>query len=896
MPKTHRLRAVTLLFPALLLFTCVASAETSDTKDAIVRYFGQLMKWPQEKVYVHADRTAYSAGDRLWFRGYLANAVTHRAEDTYSNFVMVELISRKDSVVVSKKVRGIGRNFRGELQLPAALPAGYYYLRAYTNWMRNMEQEFFFTKLIHIGNAIDRTFTTTATYEALSADKIAASLHIRNTSEESAYRVYKVNYAVYADANIIARGSVRTDGAGRFKVEMPYRTNASIEQYLQLELDDEKYSYKTTLYPEFPVMDYAVSFFPEGGDLLALPNQLVAFKAQRADGFSTSITGVVKNESGEEVATLSTLCDGMGAFNLSAAVGDRFYVETTSLDGHKKRFELPQVRPTGLKITANRLRSGIAYELHKTDDVDWPDTLFVACHVRGLLRYLQIISHGDQVQDVIPEEYLNEGIAHLILLNKAGRAVSERLVFVKSSTVPELRLTPDKALYDKRDRVRLSLGLQEEGSVSLVGGQFSVSVTDKLYAPVDTLSETIQSSLLLTSDLKGFVENPGRYFLASNRRASTELNLLMLTHGWRRFRTDSLTVLPDSASRYYAEKGLAFSGRIQPVVGSSAGLGVTAMAASANIMLTAVTDNRGQFVLEGRDYPDSTSFVIRSRGRNDLPAKVIMDAEGSTPPKNNKLPYPQNTPETGLSEEALVAARDRYYIEGGSQITHLREVVVHGKRSQLRPGDPNYLYSTLSDRSYGAEWLEGREGMSAYEALAQLPGLTTTSDGTALAFQRAPETVPLLVIDGITYREAMDYTLLRSYSAAEIIRIDLMQYNAAARQILGDGGHNGAIVLTTNITGTLQEAVRNNAITHIPRGYNTSIEFYKPVYLSPQQKAHTRPDTRTTLHWDPEVVIDETGHALIEFYTDDKGHPMQVVVEGLTTDGRPVRLLQEVGR
>ena len=45
---------------------------------------------PQEKVYLHTDRDHYEAGEQVWLRAYLTNAVTHQAS-TLSRYVYVEL-------------------------------------------------------------------------------------------------------------------------------------------------------------------------------------------------------------------------------------------------------------------------------------------------------------------------------------------------------------------------------------------------------------------------------------------------------------------------------------------------------------------------------------------------------------------------------------------------------------------------------------------------------------------------------------------------------------------------------------------------------------------------------------------------------------------------------------
>ena len=86
------------------LFTLSASAQ--NMQDTIIAYFNLLKNVPQEKLYLHLDKPFYGAGEKIWFKGYLVNAVTHQ-DNTQSNFIITELINRSDSIIGRKKFAGI---------------------------------------------------------------------------------------------------------------------------------------------------------------------------------------------------------------------------------------------------------------------------------------------------------------------------------------------------------------------------------------------------------------------------------------------------------------------------------------------------------------------------------------------------------------------------------------------------------------------------------------------------------------------------------------------------------------------------------------------------------------------------------------------------------------------
>ena len=81
---------------------CFAPLSGQNVQDTIIAYFNLLEKVPQEKLYLHLDKPFYGAGEKIWFKGYLVNSVTHQ-DNTQSNFIITELVNRSDSIVERKR-------------------------------------------------------------------------------------------------------------------------------------------------------------------------------------------------------------------------------------------------------------------------------------------------------------------------------------------------------------------------------------------------------------------------------------------------------------------------------------------------------------------------------------------------------------------------------------------------------------------------------------------------------------------------------------------------------------------------------------------------------------------------------------------------------------------------
>lgn len=159
-----------------------------------------------------------------------------------------------------------------------------------------------------------------------------------------------------------------------------------------------------------------------------------------------------------------------------------------------------------------------------------------------------------------------------------------------------------------------------------VKGSFSLSITDNNSVSVDSLSSNIYSDLLLVSDLKGFVENPGWYFKEKSRTTIRGLDLLMLTHGWSRFDITPFaeqSFMPD----YFVEKGQYISGRILNFFGKEAkDAAIVAVDPANNLVRTLESDEKGCFLLDGIDYCDQRHFVVQARSKKGH--AVVRDKDG----------------------------------------------------------------------------------------------------------------------------------------------------------------------------------------------------------------------------------------------------------------------------
>ena len=870
-------RSITVLLGVLLYFSSLSAQTMQDT---IIANFSLMERIPKEKLYLHLDKPFYGAGEKIWFKGYLVNATTHQ-DNSQSNFIITELINRSDSIVERKKIRRDSLGFHNAFTLPATLPAGDYYLRGYSNWMLNEDPDFFFSRNIKIGNSIDNTIVSSIEYQ--QEDDTHYTAKIKFTSNvQAVFENTTIKYLYLENGKIKNKGKKKTDENGWISISLP-DLKSPVARRIEVEFDDPQYIYKRTFHLPVFTNDFDVKFFPEGGALLSIPHQNVAFKAQGADGFSKEVEGFLFNSKGDTLTNFRSEHNGMGIFTMNPVNNETYYVTVRTNDSITKRFDLPAIEPKGISIAMSHYKQEIRYEIQKTEATEWPQKLFLLAHTRGKLAILQPIN-PKRTFGKMNDSLFTEGITHFMLIDEQGNALSERLIFVPDHKPNQWQITTDQPTYGKREKVSLQIAAKDnEGNP--VEGTFSVSITDRKSIQPDSLADNILSNLLLTSDLKGYVEDPAFYFLNQDARTLRSIDYLMMTHGWRRHKMENVLRTPSLNFTNYIEKGQTISGRIMGFFGANVKKGpICVLAPKYNIIATTETDEKGQFIVN-TSFRDSTTFLVQARTKKGFAGVDILMDPPQYPVATHKAPYFNGA--TTFMEDYLMNTRDQYYMEGGMRVYNLKEVTVTAKRE--RPSSKSIYTGGINTYTVEEDRLQGY-GQTAFDAASRLPSVTITN-GSEIHIRNNSEPA-IIVIDDIVYEDASD--ILKDIQVSDMSSISLLR--GADAVILGPRASGGAVVITLKDPRNLPARPAQGIITYTPLGYSESVEFYHPTYDTPEKKNAQRSDFRSTVYWNPELRLDAEGKATIEYYTPDSTAPEDIIIEGVDKNGKVCRILQTINK
>jgi len=168
----------------LLVFTTIIRGQNNVEDSLLLLIHNQLLVFPQEKIYLHTDKPYYITGEKIWFRAYLTDAISH-IPSPVSRYVYVELINPLDSIVTRVKIRQDEGAYYGYLLIPDEAPEGNYSLRAYTTFMRSQHENYFFTKSVRIGDPQARVCYTDANFSFESNRRVNATFRFTQVDTQT---------------------------------------------------------------------------------------------------------------------------------------------------------------------------------------------------------------------------------------------------------------------------------------------------------------------------------------------------------------------------------------------------------------------------------------------------------------------------------------------------------------------------------------------------------------------------------------------------------------------------------------------------------------------------------------------------------------------------------------
>ncbi len=515
-------------------------------------------KYPREKVYVHFDNTAYLTGDTIWYKAYVVRASSLKPT-TLSKVLYVELLNSDGQNVINQVLRidSMG-TAQGAFPLGDIVYPGYYEVRAYTREMVNWGKYACFSRVLPV-------FT-----------------------DENPQ--HKKQHGLDLDLSQLSIPQPEPRKTVTIGQPRPYGMTTNKKRMLD--------------------------FYPEGGERVKGVEQLIAYKLTDGTGLPVEDTLSIYYADGRLCTTTQPIHDGMGTFELPADFDEGY----ACINGIKKsQIELPKCSADYYLGVTEHSSEGITIKVAAADSVcQQHELLAIALFNRENACFFDTLTVDPQIgtELFIPNKALRAGVSRFELFNIEGQGLATRLVWHplnqrEAAHKVSLQVKQNQRAYDPFSPVALVLkATRGDGSI-VKNANLSVAVRDEASNIITTTDGGIEASMLLASELRGYIHRPDRYFERNDAAHRFMLDLLMLVQGWQTNSFDVMCQRESFALRQPIEDSLLIKGtlykynnKIEPypniyinLMGyayNDGKVGTTGIEAQAK------TDDKGRFAFEAK--------------------------------------------------------------------------------------------------------------------------------------------------------------------------------------------------------------------------------------------------------------------------------------------------------
>ena len=860
-------------------------------------------EFPQEKAYVMTDKANYIGGDTIWFRGFVLDAASHQPVNV-SRYLYVELSDPFGDVAQRVMVREKDGIYSGYLPLDLDIADGEYQLSAYTNFMQNQSSEYFPKKRLNLNNLMSVKNRIAHEWNPLTRE---LKLQLIDMDTDKPVK--------YGNLELITDGGKHFHQSGdkeMFRVKLGEKDLTG--GILKVAYDNYSAFIKI---PVASSEDYDVTFHPEGGYLVPDIECKLAFKAIGKDGFGIDLSGKIVDSSGKEITGFDTRHAGMGTVSFTPRRGETY--KAIISDG--REFALPATNENASvlqirHIAPDSLEIGIKGNILEDG--------YIVLQQRGIVLWASDADSNSSFR--FSKTDALSGIMQVLLLDKDFNPLSERLVFCDNDDHAGATLLSGSKTYGNRCSVTVNANIPDTDK-----GNFAVSVIDNNMSTIDSINP-ITAQLLLSSDLKGYVENPGYYFSSDTPEVAEALDNLMLTQGWSRYDIPSVVKGEIANPTQPIEKSMSLSGSVRSKWGNKPLKDISLALISPDTGYGNITntDSDGKFRFDGFEYPDGAIYYIQAVNNSGaFEDNIILDT----------IDYPEtgHLPLSTCDRHKIPAANFRQRAEMNPELKSilLSEVIV----SELKMKSDNRWLAGITSSQVNTSDPELRNINSVEDAIMRLNGISVSGSGN-ITFRGKPvgvyiDNIPLdatvnlgmgepLALDAGTRAIQSRSKMFRQSSLRDpkgyiytspstnlpevniineinsvcsydnIASIAFVRGGASA--VLGNRAPGGTIVIKTKDGKAFSKIKEHNPHIAIakPLGYQKPAEFYSPMYEVTDRPDGT--DLRSTIYWNPCVRINENGEADFEFFTSDNPDTSYTIfIEGITDDGRIITGSSQIG-
>jgi hypothetical protein len=641
---------------------------------------------------------------------------------------------------------------------------------------------------------------------------------------------------------------------------------------------------------------YQVSFYPEGGTAVSDNECVFAFKATGPDGLPVAVNGQVLDNTKQKVADIATIHDGMGKFKFQGYAGNAYKAVVQFPDHSQQTVALPPFMLSGITMQVSQQTNTImimmAYAGEKTE---YGNVFLATYQDNGHIETFPLeLDRGMRGLQFI-KKIFSTGILRLTIFDQHYIPLAERVIFVDNNDRINFNLATDTLSLAAKGKCSFSINTKKTDSI----GNYSVSVRDM--ATTDTgeqYGDNIYTSLLISPELHGSLYKPGYYFQSDADSLKDQLDLVMLTNGWRHFNWDTVMNKRPVKLTYAPERAQYLAGKIvsqEKLQDMQIKLIIMNQDSSKYIGFIK-PDSAGQFILPDYEHSGISNLYVELADKKNHIKKSAVKLLNTFADSLQHIPGETLTGNIKASIDIVknIQADTTLDIRNGRL---LKTVNIHEQKitpmQELINQHVGPLYH--SDREYTFDFVNNPPPfMSVFDYLkGRIPGLRIMGFGDSISFVyrsdntliRGKNGTPLQQLPYMYVNEAptTDFQMIAELDINEIAMVRYFPPPVGFAPY--NGGNVGALMiyLKNNVDEQGKFASREKFDKYTFNGYTITREFSSPDYSLPQNR--TVKDNRTTLYWNPNLQTKTGGTAHFSFYNSDVTKGYVVIIQGMDSEG-----------
>lgn len=855
--------------------------------------------WPEpEKIYLQLDGKVYTTDKTIWFKSVVTSADDHNLSKL-SGVLYAELIGPTEIIIEKKLIKlenGIGTGF---FDLNTSYPEGTYLIRAYTEWDRNFGTDFFFNEYIQVFAPGAKMKTEPISNVSLveKSDNIRKLAACFDPSAIDSLHKKDLTLIVTRDKNIDTI-SVKKNDDNKYMIDIDIPDSS---QFVTLKMvTKNQFTFTKTIVLDKDHLD--LQFFPESGELVHGLRSKVGFKALEYDGKGKSISGEIINDKGTVLTTFKSNKLGMGYFTLNNPdKGCKYFARLKSKSDStlSNLYPLPKVALHGnvLSVITNMKE----FQLTASSNYLANDSVGIKVTCRGFICYgIKGKLKEGVLTCTLPVTDLPDGIIAFTMIDRTGQPVAQRLAFNgRPGSRLNIEISTDKDSYAQRDLTRLNIKTTDFHSVP-VAASLSLLVLNKVQmGEIQARRQNILSYFLLSSDLKGDIENPGFYF--SGNENYDDLDALMLTQGWRKYLYNKSV----NTFNFQPEPRLNLSGSVGGILlkKKKKGAELTLMTfGKRKTVQTLTTDSLGRFYFDLNDeYGQNVNILIQSANHAGIKKDYTISLDKKVPPEisfNHILSVGKvDTVVKKLVENNIERKKidEKYKLSEGILLGEVKveayRMTPARKKVMQEYGKPKEVINGVTIQEKEEKWSYG-----LYSVIqSKFPQIRILRYGFELIAEIRKSAPTLVIVDGKTV-DIDNFGMVGYLPASEVSSFEILKdVNNKAKiwdefwspykvptcpptidvisiYTYGERGFFGVKKTQGMFKGTVPV-------------FSTPREFYSPKYANLKPEDWYKPDLRALIDWEPKLVSDSLGRASASFYNSDNTGYVEVVVEAISEKG-----------